>query len=107
MTEEESRLVATHVAVTFGIAVDDIFAAHLLTRIASLVLVDPVRVGPVVLRNAAIKGVTGHERSGEFLKVIVEVFIVQEDPIVVVIAIEAVLDRANGLGNFPEVRVAS
>ena len=40
-----------------------------------------------------------------FLNVVIEVVVVQEDPVVVELAVEAVFDVANGFRNFPDVRL--
>lgn len=56
--------------------------------------------------NFAIVGSAGGQRRGEFLEVVIKLLIVQEDPVVVVVAIEAVLDGSDGLGDLPNVGVA-
>lgn len=106
VAEEEARLVAAHMAIAFRITVDDLLATHLLSRLSGLILVNPVRIRPMLCRNLAIVGVAGSQRRGELLEVIIKLLIIQEDPIVVEVAIEAVLDGSNGLGDLPEVGVA-
>lgn len=106
VAEEEARLVAAHVAIAFRITVDDLLATHLLSRLFGLILVDPGRIRPMLFGDLAIVGVAGGQRCGEFLEILIKLFIVKEDPIVVIVTIEAVLDGPDGLGDLPEVGVA-
>lgn len=107
VTEEEARLVATHVAVADGVAVDDILLLHLIAHLGRLGSVDPRREGPLVGFDLAILGLAGNERGGDTDEGLVKVVVVEEDPVVVELAVEAVLDLANGAGDLPDVRVAS
>ena len=51
VAEEEAGLVSTHVTVTFGGTVDDVF--HLFTSFGSFFLTDPFGVAPVFFRDQA------------------------------------------------------
>ena len=106
MAEEEARLVAAHVAIALRITVDDLPATHILSHLPGLVLVNPLWIGPVLFRNLAIVSGAGSQRGGELLKIVIELLIVQEDPIVVVVAIEAIFNGPNGLGDVPDIGVA-
>lgn len=106
VAEKESRFVAAHVTVALRISIDDLLATHLLARLFRFVLVNPFWVRPVVLRDAAVVSGTGHQRSGQLLELVVKVLVVQENPIIVVVAVEAVLDGADRLGDIPDVAVA-
>ncbi len=106
VAEEEAGFVAAHVSVADGIAVDDLLLLHLLTHLGSLVLVNPLWERPVLLGNLAILGFTGHEGSCHFLELVVEFLVIEEDPIVVELAIETILNMANGFGNLPDVGIA-
>lgn len=105
LTEEESRLESAHVAVTDGVAVDDLALSHIFTDLACLFLVDPLGERPVLGSNLSIERVAGHEGSGDLLEGGVKGLVVKEDPVVVVAAIEAILDLTNRLGNLPDVAV--
>jgi hypothetical protein len=107
MAEEEARLVAAHVPVADGVAVDDLLLLHLLAHLGGLVLVNPLGEGPMLLGDLAILGRSGNQRSGDLLELVVKLVIVEEDPVVVELAVEAVLDVANRLGDLPDVGVAS
>lgn len=106
MAEKEARLVAAHMAITFRVTVDDLLATHLLSRLLGLILVNPVRIRPMLFGNFAVVCGTGSQRGGQLLEVLVEFLIVQENPVVVVVAIEAILDISDGFGDLPNVRVA-
>jgi hypothetical protein len=106
VTEEEAGLVAAHVPVADGVAVDDLLLLHFLANTGGLVLIDPLGEGPVLLGDLAVLGLARDEGRGDLLEFIVEVVVVQEDPVVVELAVEAVLDVANRLGDLPNVLVA-
>ena len=106
MAEEEAGLVAAHMAIALRITVDDILATHLLSHRSGLVLVNPLWIGPVLFGNLAIVCGAGSQRGGELLKIVIELLIVQEHPVVVVIAIEAIFNGPNGLGDVPDIGVA-
>lgn len=105
VAEKEARLVAAHVPVADRVTVDDLALAHVLSNLLGLVLVNPVRVGPVVLGNKTIMSLAGHQCGCSLLESVVEGFVIQEDPIVVVVAVEAILDLSNRLRNLPHIRV--
>lgn len=106
VAEEETGLVAAHVPVADGVTVDDLLLLHLLADLGGLVLVNPLREGPVLLGDLAITGLAGNEGGRDPLELVVEVVVVEEDPVVVELAVEAVLDMADGLGNLPDILVA-
>lgn len=105
MAEEEAGFVSTHVPVADGIAIDDLPLSHIFTDSLSLLLVDPGRKRPVLLRNETIMCLARHERRGHFLETIIERFVIQKDPVVVVVPIEPIFNLANGSCNLPQVRV--
>ena len=106
VAEEEAGFVTAHVPVADGVAVDDLLLLHLLADPGGLVLVNPFGERPMLLWNLAILGLSRHERRCNPLEFVVELVIVQEHPVVVELAVEAVLDVANGLGDLPDVGIA-
>lgn len=106
LAEEEAGLEAAHVAVADGVAVDDLALGHVLADLLRLVLVDEIREGPVLLGDLAVVRLSGDEGARDLLEGAVEGLVVQEHPVVVVSAVEAVLDLADGLGDLPDVAVA-
>lgn len=107
LAKEETRLEATHVTITLGVAVDDLASLHVLSDLLCLILVDPLGVGPVLLRNQAVVGGAGNERGGDLLEGLVEWLVVQEDPVVVEAAVEAILNLADRASDFPNIAIAS
>jgi len=106
VAEEEAGFITTHVPVADGVAVDDLLLLHLLAHLGGTVLVDEVGEGPVLRGDLAVLGCARDQHRGDFLKLVIEVIVVQEDPVVVVLAVEAILNIANRLGDVPEIRVA-
>lgn len=107
LSEEETRLESTHVTVADGITIDNLSLVHILTDLAGLLLVNPLRERPVLLGNQTIVSLTRAERGGDLLELLIEGLVVEEDPVVVVSAVETILDLSNGLGNLPDVLVSS
>lgn len=107
MTEEKSRLVAAHVTVALRVSVDDFLLSHLLPGLLRLLLVNPFGVRPVLLRNDPVVCISRDERRGEFLEFIIKLLIIQKDPVIVVIAVEAVLDLPDRPRHIPDILVAS
>ena len=103
VAEEKARLVPAHVPVADGVAVDDLLLLHLLTDLGGLILVNPFGERPMLLGDLAILGLAGNQRAGDLFEFVVEIVVVEEDPIVVELAVEAVLDVADRLGNLPDV----
>lgn len=54
MTEEKSRLIATHMPVALRVAVDDFLLSHLLPGLLGLLLVNPLGIGPVLLGDGPV-----------------------------------------------------
>ena len=106
VAEEEPGLVAAHMSITLRTAVDDFLLVHLLASVPRFVLIDPLRIRPVLLGDEAVVRVSRHHRRGEFLELLVKRFIVQEDPVIVIVSVESILDLSNGMGQFPDVLVA-
>ena len=106
MAEEEAAFVAAHVAVADGVAVDDLFVVHVLPHLRRLVLVDPLRKAPVLLPDLPVACTPGGEGGGYLFERLVEAVVVEEDPVVVVVFVEAVLDLPDAAGDFPDVAVA-
>lgn len=107
LAEKEAGLETAHVAVADAVTVDDLALSHVLANLLGLLLVDVGRERPVLGRNLAIVRLAGNKGGGDLLEGVVERLIVEEDPVVVVAAVEAVLDRADRLCNFPYIGVAS
>lgn len=107
LAEEEAGLEAAHVTVADTVTVDDLALPHVLANLLSLLLVDVRRERPVLGRDLAVVCLAGNKGGGDLLEGVVERLVVEEDPVVVVAAVEAVLDRADRLCNFPNIGVAS
>lgn len=105
MAEKEARFETAHVAIADGAAVNDFALAHVLTDLGCFFLVNPFREGPVLLGNFAIERFAGHEGGGHFLESIVEWLIVQEDPVVIIAAVEAIFNLSDGFRELPHVAV--
>lgn len=105
VAEEEARLVAAHVPVADGITVDDFLLLHFITNSGSLLLVNPLGEGPMLFGNLAIFCSSRHERGCNLFELVVEIIVVQENPVVVELAVEAVFNVANRLGNLPDILV--
>ena len=106
VTEEEAGLVTTHVSVTDRVSVDDLSGSHVGAHLGSLVLINPLGERPVLLGDLAILCVSGSQGRSDLLELVVKGLVVQEDPVVVELLVEAVFDLANGTSNLPNVRVA-
>lgn len=79
---------------------------HILPNLLRLLLVDPLRETPMLLRNQPILCRPTRQRRRQLLELGIKRLIVQEHPIVVELVVEPVLDLADTLCNFPDVRVA-
>jgi len=106
VAKEEAGFIAAHVAVGDRVAVDDLPLVHVLAHFARFLLVDEGGEAPVLAVDLAVPRAAGGERRGDFDKGVVEVGVVEEDPVVVVGVVEAVLDLADGAGDLPDVAVA-
>lgn len=103
--EEEPGLVTAHVPVADRVTVDDLALLHVLPNLPGLLLVDPFRVRPMLRGDQTIVRLAGDERRCDFLEGIIEGLVVQEDPVVVVVAVETVLHLPDRLRDLPDVRV--
>lgn len=61
----------------------------------------------MLLGDLAIVRLAGHQGRGDLFKGFVEGLVVEEDPVIVVSAVESVLDLADRASNIPHVAVAS
>ena len=101
VSEEESRLEATHMAVADGIAVDDLALGHVLSRLLCLFLINEVGERPLFFRNKTIVCFARDERSRDAFEIVVKRLVVEEHPVVVIIPVESILDLANRPSNLP------
>lgn len=106
LTEEKARLEAAHVAVADAVTVDDLALGHVLAHLLGLVLVDVVGERPVLLGNLAVVRLARHQRRGDLLERRIERLVIEEDPVVVVAAIETILDVSDRFRDLPDVGVA-
>ena len=106
MAVEEAGLVSAHVSVADGVAVDDLLLVHLLPHLGRLVLIDEVREAPVLLADFAVTCASRTEAGGHLDEGLVEVCVVEKDPVVVVETIEAILDLPYTPRDIPNVGVA-
>ena len=107
MPEEKSRLITAHVTVADAVTINDLPLLHILTNTCRLVLVNPGWETPVFLWDGTILCLARHKSSCDFLEGFIELIIIQENPIVVEFAVEAVLDLADRSRNLPYIAVAS
>lgn len=106
LAEKEARLEAAHVTVGNRVAVDDLALTHVLANLFGLVLVNPLRERPVLLGDLAIESLAGDERSGDLFECSIKGLVVEEDPIVVVSSVEAVLNLTDGASNLPDIGIS-
>lgn len=106
VSEEKARLVATHVTIRDTVTVDDLFGGHVGARLCSLVLIDKVGERPMLFRDLAILGLARSQSRSDLFELIVKGLIVQEDPVVVIGVVEAILDLTDGASNLPYIAVS-
>lgn len=106
VAEKEARLVSAHVPVADAVSIDDLAFVHVLAHLLRLFLINPFGKAPVLLVNLSISRSAGCQGGRDLLERFVKVVIVQEDPIVVVGVVEAVLDLADRSGDLPHIAVA-
>ena len=121
--EEEARVEPAHIAVRQATTVNDVVLLHLLARRGRLLLVDPVRLDPVLARDEAEFSGAANDvgepavprvsvgkwtrvRSDAPLELLGEGLVIEEDVRVLVLAVEAVLDVAHALYRAVQIRVA-
>lgn len=107
MAEEEPALVAAHVAITDRVAVDDLALPHILPHGGGFILIDEIGKTPVFFADLAVPRPPGDEVGSDLLEVVVEFGVVEEDPVVVEVAVEAVFDLADAAGDVPGVSITS
>lgn len=107
VTEEEARLVSAHVSVADRVAIDDLLFSHVLANLGRLVGIDPLWERPVFLGDLAVLGLARREGGSDLLEGVVELGVIEEDPIVVELAVKTVLNLSNGACNLPHIRVSS
>ena len=107
LLKEEARLKATHMAIRYRITIDDLPLLHILTDLLRLLLINMWRERPVLLWNLSIVRLSRNQRSSDLLERLVERLVVEENPVVVELPVEAVLDLADRAGNLPQIGIAS
>lgn len=105
VAEEEAGFVATHMAVTDRAAVNH--TLHFLAGLGSLVLINPRRETPVLLGYFAVMGSARRQSGRDLFEFVIEVVIVEENPVIVVIAIKSVFDLMDGISDLVDVMVTS
>lgn len=60
----------------------------------------------MLVRNTTIVGGAGHQGSRELLEIVVKILVIQKHPVVIEVAVETVLHRADRLGDLPDIGVA-
>lgn len=95
MAEKEARFITTHVPIALRVSVDNLALSHIPSRFFGFLLVNPIRIRPVLLRDETIVRGPRNKRGGDFLEGRIEWLVVQEDPIVVEIVVEAVFDLSD------------
>lgn len=90
MAEKEAGFKSTHVSVAHGVTVDDLSPTHILTNSLRLLLVNPRRERPMFHWNLSVVCLARHQRGGNLFEVVVEGFVVQENPVIVVIPVESI-----------------
>lgn len=56
-------------------------------------------------RNNSVLCLSTDQSGGDFLKLCVKGLVIQEDPVIVKLAVETILDMSDGLGDVPDIRV--
>lgn len=95
MAEKEAGFESTHVSVADRVTVDDLSPTHVLANSLRLLLVNPRRERPMFHWNLSIMCLARHKRSGDLFEVVVEGFVVQEDPVIIVIPVESIFHLSN------------
>lgn len=106
VSKKEARFESAHVSVADGITIDDLPSAHILSDLLCLFLVNPRGEGPVLGGDLAIVSLARNQRSGDLDERLIKWFVVQEDPVIIVVSVESILHLSDGAGNLPEIRVA-
>lgn len=92
LTEKEAGFESAHVAIADRVSVDDLALSHVFADLASLILIDVIWVGPMLLRNLSIMSFARYEGRGDLLECRIERLVVQEDPVVMKLAVEPIFD---------------
>lgn len=88
-------------SVALRITINDFALFHVFADLGGFVLIDPFGVGPVFLGDEAVVSLSRYQSAGETLEFVVKWFVVQKDPIIVVVAVEAIFDFADRFCDFP------
>lgn len=92
VAEEESGFVAAHVPVADRVTVDDLSPRHVFSCLFRLLLVNPLRERPVLFGNQSVFSLSRSKSARDLLERVVKSFVVQKDPVVMELVVEAVLD---------------
>lgn len=107
MPEEEPRFISAHVSIAHRVAIDDLSLRHISANLGCLVLIDKFGEFPMLVRNQAIVRFPGYQSCGQLLECLIERLVVEENPVIVVLSIEAILDMTNRFGNVPHIGIPS
>lgn len=106
VAEEEARLEAAHVSVADRVPVNDLLFRHIFPHLARLFLIDEVGKRPMLGWDLAVVRLARDQGGGDLLERLVEGLVVEEDPIVVELPIEPILNLPDRSSNLPHVRIA-
>ena len=95
LAKKESRLKPAHMSVTCRVTVNDFSFPHIFPNFPRLLLVYPVWERPVLLGDFSISSPPRYKRSGSLLEILVEFIIIEEDPIVMIVPVEPILDLSD------------
>lgn len=126
MTEEKATFESAHMTVWYRITVNDFFLSlweyliqlrsrndifrltyHLLSNLRSSVLINPLGERPMLLWNQSKFCITADKVFNNSFEMVIEWHIIQKDPVIVVLAIEPVLNLFDTVCNFPDIAIAS
>ena len=106
VSEEEARLIPTHMSVADRVTVDDFPLRHIFTDFPGLFLIDPSGKRPMFVRNLSIVCLSRNQGRGDFLERLIKWFVIQEHPSIIIISVKTILNLAYRPSDFPNISVA-
>ncbi len=106
MLEEEARFKSTHMPITDRVSVNDLPRRHILADPARLVLIDVIWERPMFRGYFTVMRLARYQGCRYSFEGLIKRFIVQENPVVVVVPIKAILDLPDRFDDLPQIRVS-
>lgn len=109
MPEEEPRIESAHIPVTYTPSIDHIILLHFLPPRLRLILIDVIRLVPMLMRNypKLHLALLVHDVAQTFLKLRGERHLVEENVGVSVSVVEPILNFANAADGRRQIRVSA